>query len=279
MAEVRNGYETNPAPNYPTRFNQRELKLLESAREDHKNILETFDAPLVWSAVDQEGALINVATPAAGDEISFHTTKHIFLAHVQSINGTAVQSFPFVSADGLEINVDDDATNGITGWEICNGILSTSKSAYTVGSFPDPDKKIFFEIVVKIDDISDVAEFAMGFRKAEAFQVAIDNYDEMASFNVGQDADGQIEIHTILNGAATSETDTTLTDWADGGEHTLRIEVANNGKCEFFYDGAEPTVTTSFTFDSAEVIVPFVYLIAETGDPGVSISAWRCGVL
>lgn len=276
MARTPLHIETLTADDYPKRFNRRELKLAEAIMQDN-NIDEDFDAPLLWSAVDQEGHLINTATPAAGDEVTFHTRKNRFLCHVQSINGTAVQSFPYTSADGLEVNVDDDATNGITGWEITNGILGNSYAAYTVGSFPE-SKKIYFEVTVKVDDISDVTEFAMGFRKAEAFQVNVDDYDEMASFNVGQDADGQIEIHTILNGAATSETDTTETDWADSNEKTLRIEVANDGECTFKIDGSAPTVSASFTFDDAEVIVPFFFLISETGDPGVSISSWECGV-
>jgi hypothetical protein len=260
----------------PRRFGARELKVIEALQQDN-NVDEAFDAPLLWSAVDQEGGLVNTATPAAGDEVTFNTRKHRFLCHVQSINGTAVQSFPFTSADGLEVNVDDDATNGILGWEITNGILANSYAAYTVGSFPET-KKIYFETTLKIDDISDVTELAMGFRKAEAFQANVDDYAEMASFNVGQDGDGQIEIHTILNGAATTETDTTETDWADTNEKTLRVEVTNDGVCTFKIDGAAPTVTATFTFDSGEVIVPFFFLIAETGDPGVSISSWECGI-
>ena len=270
------GIEKDQGNGYPKKFNPREYQLMRSMREDN-NIDEAFNAPLVWSSVDQEGHLLGITAPAAGDEVAFKTDKHTFLAHVQSINGTAVQSFPYVSADGLEINTDDDATNGITGWEISNGILATSKAAYTVGSFPD-GKSIYFEGVITIDDISDVSEMGFGFRKAEAFQAAVDNYDEMASFNIGQDADGQVEVHTILNNAATAETDTTLADWADTETHTLRIEVTNAGVCKFLYDGTVPTVTAAFTFDAGEVIVPFLFLVCETGDPGVSVSSWEIGI-
>lgn len=270
------GIETDDPSNYPTRLNAREKKVVEAVRED-KNIEETFDAPLVWSAVDQEGHALAGSAPAAGDEVAFKTDKHTFLAHVQSVNGTPVWSFPYVSANGLEINTDDDVTNGITGWEITNGILPTSKAGATIGSFPDASKKFFAEAVIKIADVSDVLELAFGLREAEAFNAAVDNYTDMAAFNVGADAAGQIEIHTILNNAATVETDTTLTDWADAGEHTLRIEVTNDGVCSFFYDGATPTVTASYTFADNLVIVPFLFLATQTGDPGVSISSWKVG--
>lgn len=269
------GITSQAAGSYPQNLSKRELKILDVIRTE-KNINETFDAPLTWSSVDQEGNLLAITAPAAGDEIAFRTRKNVFLAHVQSINGTAIQSFPYVSADGLEVKTDANATDGITGWELTNGILANSAQCYTVGSF-NQNRTLFFEAAVTIDDISDVTELAFGFRKAEAFQAAVDNYDEMAAFNIGADADGQVEIHKILNNGATSEVDTTLTDWADTETHTLRIEVANNGKCTFLYDGAAPTVTTTFTFDAAEDIVPFLFLACETGDPGVSVSSWKVG--
>lgn len=265
---------TNAAPKYPTRHNSREIKLAETIMED-KNIDENFDAPIVISAANASTGLLVDSTLAAGDEVAFRTSKHNFLAHVQSVNGTVVNTFPFVSADGLELNVDDDATNGVLGWEICNGILSNGKNAFTVGT----DEKFFCEATIKIDDISDVTELAFGLRKAEAFQANVDDYDEMAAFNIGADADGQIEIHTILNGAATAEVDTTETDWADAASKTLRIECDKNGKCTFSIDGSAPTVTASFTFDSGEVVIPFLFLISETGDPGVSISSFKAGKL
>lgn len=265
---------TSPnAPLYPTAHNARELKLAETILAD-ANINETFNTPLVWSSVDQEGNLINVAAPAAGDEVAFRTGKHNMLMHIVSINGTAIQSMPYVSADGLEMNVDDNATDGTTGIEIATGILPNTREAMTVGQ-----ADFVFEATVTVDDISDVTELTLGLRKAEAFQAATDNYDEMAAFNIGEDADGQIEIHTILNNAATVDTDTTLADWVDGGTHTMKIIVRKNGACEFFFDGATPPVTATFAFDAGEVLIPFIHVTCETGDPGVSVSSLKAGKL
>lgn len=269
---IKRGVVTDAAAVYPQRMSSQQKKLFEAVKYD-TNIEENFDSQLCVSSVDKEGALLATSTPAAGDEIVMYSRKNPFEMHVMSINGTPVHSFPFVSADGLELNVDDDATNGITGIEISNGIVTNCSAALTVGT----DHDIFFEAVVKIDDISDVTELWMGLRKAEAYQVDPDNYDEMCAYNVGKDADGQIEIHTILNNGATSETDTTEADWADGNEKTLLIKVDKNGLCSFQIDGSEPAVVPSFSFDSGEVIVPFVALTAETGDPGVSISSWKAG--
>jgi hypothetical protein len=272
MARIPQGQESE-ARSYPTKLNKREQRLLQTMRDD-VNIKEEFEAPLVWSAVDQEGHLLAVSAAAAGDEIAFKTDKHTFLAHIQSVNGTPVHSFPYVSANGLEVNIDDDVTNGITGWELTNGILSTSKAAYTVGSLPGK-RPVYFEATVNDADISDITEMAVGWRKAEAFRANVDDYDEMAALVL--DTDTNINIETILNNAATTTTDTTI-DKTEATAMTLRIEVDNQGNCKFFVDGTQTTVATH-KFDSGEVIVPFLFLIAETGDPGVVVSSWEVGTL
>jgi len=275
------GIETNTRQTYQRAPNKRENKITEAVIYN-ENIDEDFPiAPLWGMSNNSDGVPVAVGSePVAGDELTFSSGRDLFEYHVGVVEstGTAIWNLPIQAATGLDINGDADATDAITACEITNGITALSKAAYTVGSFPDVDKKIYFSCKFAIADISDVTEIAVGLRKAEAYQVAVDNYDEAAFFSIGQDADGQLEIHTILNGGATSETDTTETDWADAGEHTLEIEVSNNGSCQFFFDNAKPTVTTAFTFDSAEVLVPFFHQTQETGDPGITISEWKMGV-
>lgn len=271
-------------PSYPTKHNARELKLAETLLKN-KNIDEDFDAPLCWSATDKDGKTLLPAEATAGDELVFRTGKNNMELHqaVVESTGTAVYVLPYVSADGLECPLDADVTDGMTAGEITAGILSSSKSAFTVGT----DEDFYVEATIKVDDITDLDQMILGFRKAEAYQAEPDNYDELAAIHVGETgatvADGQINLMTILNGGDTSYTDTTETDWADGGEHTLRIIVRKSGAVEFLYDGAAPTVTASFTFDAAEVVVPFFFYEntsgSTTGDPGISISSLKVGRL
>lgn len=271
MARVPLGITTDAAGDYPQRFNKRELKLSEAILADD-NINETFEQALIVSNMDNADG--TAYTGAAGEECSFHTGKHAFEFHQAAVASAAVVT-PYQSAAGLEVK----PVAAADALEITNGITSKSKAAFTVGSFPAA-KSIYFEATITIDDISDVSELAMGWRKAEAYQAAVDSYDEMAAWNIGQDADGQIEIHTILNNATTAEVDTTETDWADAATKTLRVEVNNAGLCKFLIDGAAPAVdVNNFSFDSGEVIVPFLFLDTETGDPGVSVSSWKVGLI
>jgi hypothetical protein len=264
------GQETDTIKNYQRKLNQREKKLAEAILYS-ENIDDDFSSALVVSNFDNADGTIY--TGAAGEELGFHSGRAAYEIHQAAVATPAVVA-PYQSADGLELK----PVAAADALEISNGITANSKAAHVIGSLlATDDKEIYFKAKIKIDDISDVTELSMGWRKAEAYQAAVDDYDELASFNIGQDGDGQIEIHTILNGAATSETDTTETDWGDGDEKTLEIRIKNNGSCTFLIDGAAPTVTAAFTFDAGEVVVPFIFLDTETGDPQVSISEWKIG--
>lgn len=269
-------------PSRPVNFSKRERALAEAVQQDDRLECYFKQAPIV-SAIDKSTGGLLPAEAAQGQELVFSSDKEVFEMHhaVVESTGTALYSFPSVSASGLEIALDANVTDGVTAYELSNGILSSSKSAVTVGS----DEDYEFEVKFKIDDVSDLEEIFVGFRKAEAYQADPDSYDEMAAFHIGETggtvADGQINIATILNNGATTYTDTTEVDWADGEEKTIKVLVRKSGQCLFYLNGSLPAAYPSFSFDSGEVIVPFFYADntsgSTTGDPGVSITHWKLG--
>jgi hypothetical protein len=283
------GIETDDPKNYQQRLNNREKKVAEAVRED-ENIVDTFDQALCVGSVDQVDG--TAFTGAAAEVVSLKSNKAQYEMYISSVATGAAVVTPFQGAAGLELKSMAGAT-GPDSYELGHGTTALSKAAYTVGSFLS-GKKVFMEANIRIDDISAVTELWYGWRKAEAYQATDpDAYDEMAAFVVEQAVDvGRINIDTILNDATTNRDDTTEADWADNKVYRLRIEVANNGKCKFLITAAaasaaaaataalaEPTVTTNFSFDSGEVIIPFIRIDTETGDPGISISRWEVGYM
>ena len=102
------------------------------------------------------------------------------------------------------------------------------------------------------------------------------NYDEMAALNV---ISGNINIETILNGGATTTTDTT-NNWTDTAIHELEVRVSAAGVVTYKIDGVDPLVTAAFTFDDAEVVVPFFYTL-QAADPeaaDISLIEFECGL-
>jgi hypothetical protein len=221
-----------------------------------KTTLEKFQAAPVCSS-----KLGTACTGGDGDENVWLIERNAFECHV--ITGQTLLA-PIQLATGLNVAMDQAASDGL---EITQGILSNSRMAFTIGThaFYGSCKWI-------MSDVSDLGDCAFGFRKAEAYQADIDNYDDMACFNIQA---GQVEIHTIINDNTTVETDTEETDWADGAAHTVEVHVDIDGVVTFLYDGATPETTKTFTFDDGDVVIPFFYFkLGGDGDSTVVLQEW-----
>lgn len=215
----------------------------------YKYFLETFDNEIVSSGKAGGGS-----SGTEGDENVMATGRGNLEWHVL---GTQTILAPSIVSTGLNINQDQTDDDGI---EICAGILAGNRLAYTVGT----DSAFFIKCYFSIADVSGTDDCAVGFRKAEAYQANIDDYDEMACLNV---ISGDITIETILNDGATTATDTT-DNWADATLHELEVRVSDAGVVTYLIDGAAPTTTAAFTFDDGEVVVPFIYFLNATDVAG-----------
>lgn len=216
-------------------------------------------------AVKSDGG--GAPTGTAGDENLLMWPGMTLEYHVL---GTQTDVAPEMSTTGLDIGSMDATDND--GAEYCPGVSSKHDQRYVVGT----DPAFYFEAKFSIADVSGTDDCAVGFRKVEAYQAAIDDYDEMACLNV---ISGDIKIETILNGGATTTTDTT-DNWADAETKTLRVEVSAAGVVTYKIDGSAPTTTAAYTFDDAEVVVPFIYLLNASDLHGaVHLIHWESGYL
>lgn len=216
------------------------------------------------ASVKKAGA--GAATGTAGDENLMRVGGSMFEYHIV---GTQTIVSPALGSAGLDIGMDQTDNDGV---ELTRGITSASSLAFTVGTSP----AFYLKVKASIADVSGTDAFMVGFRKAEAYQADPDSYDEMASLLVNA---GNIFGAQILNNAATDEDDTT-DNWADGETHTLEVYVSAAGVVTYKIDGADPTTApASFTFDAAEVVVPFVYLRHDADVAGaVEIVSFDCGL-
>ncbi len=225
-----------------------------------KHTLEEFTNS--GPVVENDGT---VASGATGAVNLIALGRNVMEYHVKGAGQTLI--VPTIAAGGLLVSHDltDDE-----GAEYTFGITSRSRLAFTVGT----SAAFFLKVRLTIADVSGTDDCAVGFRKAEAYQAAIDNYDEMAAMNV---ISGDITLETILNNAATTSTDTT-DNWTDGQTKTLEIYVSAAGVVTYKIDGVAPTTVAAFTFDNAEVVVPFFYFLHAAAAPGaIHLLSWECG--
>lgn len=229
---------------------------------ENKMIQEFFDVEPISSAKLGAGA----ATGVTGDENLMRLNQSQWEYHIL---GTQTIVSPSMGVGGLDINMDQTDNDGV---EVCLGINAANKGVFVVGTDPAFYAKMLFSIA----DVSGTDDCAFGFRKVEAYQAAIDDYDELASLNV---ISGDIKIETILNGGATTTTDTT-NNWADAATHELEVRVSAAGVVTYKIDGMPPATTAAFTFDDGEVVVPFFYFLNATDVAGeVVLKTFECGYI
>jgi len=196
--------------------------------------------------------------------------------NVMSINGLnfeyhvkGTQTITGFSQAATGLNAVQDVTDN-DGTEITRGILANAPDYFTVGTSGAFYVKLRFSIAT----VAGTDDCAVGFRKAEAYQGAIDDYDEMACLNV---INGDINIETILNNGATVTTDTTL-NWANAETHELEVHVSAAGVVTYKVDGVTPPTVADYTFDDAEKVIPFFYYLqSATTTATIILRKWEVG--
>lgn len=268
---------TSARNKYPTKWSKNRSAMYRELKAD-KNVLETFGVNPVFSSMNAATKTLLAANAAATQVVAFRTRQNSFEYYVSAVNGSPTGHLvPYASSNGLEIPLDADVVNGVTGVEICPG----AAAAFTVGT----DPAFFVEAKIKIQDISNLDRMWLGFRKNEAYRADPNDYDELCAIHVGETgasvADGYFSMAKILNNAATVFSASGETAWADTVEKTLRLEVDAAGRCKMFVDGTQNS--TSFTFDAGEVVIPFLQVDNATGstsgDPGISVSLLAYGTI
>lgn len=186
----------------------------------------------------------NVASFPQGLDLAYH-----ILGAGQTLLGPTMDY-----AQGALVGLDKTLAEGV---EYLPGVGLTALNplALTVGA----GQARFFKCKFLVETVANSAECAIGFRKAEAFQAAIDDYDELACLNMQV---ATINIETILNGGATGTVDSGEV-MADGVARELEVRVTGDGVATFYVDGVK--VGGSFSFDDGEVLLPFFHWLQVTG--------------
>lgn len=223
-----------------------------------------------WPVV---GSLKNggAAAGATGDENILDMGEGVIMEqHILGAGQTII--VPQLTATGLNFALDLTDNEGM---ELCGGILARNALAFT-SQTDDP----FIEVTVTLADASGVDPFYVGFRKQEAYQAAIGSYTDYFVLGVEGTANpNKIQFQTNLNAGGAATTDSTDT-WADAASKTIRVNVSAAGIATGLIDGVAPTTEpAAFTFDSGDVLTPFIYFLHGTTSPGaVNVTSIKIGL-
>ena len=247
----------------PTKLTTLDAQLGASYRKDenYRYTFDKFSSRPVFHDQDGDGS----PTGSTGDENMMVTEEAHYEYHVL---GTQTILFPSWGSNGLDFNSQDQVEND--GVEFTQGITANSKAAFVIGT-----DEFFFKMTFDIADVSGTDDCAMGFRIAAAYQANIDDYTDVACLNV---ISGNINIETALNNDSMVTTDTT-DNWLDTAEHTLEVRVDKGGNAFYILDGAEVSTTAAFTFDDADTVIPFFYVLNDANLAGaINGVLWECGL-
>lgn len=159
---------------------------------------------------------------------------------------------PRMSSAGLLTSLD--LTNAEGAEYNFGAALSNSKHAYTIGTSP----AFYIELAVTAADVGGLDPFVVGFRKSQANAATFTDYTDFATIGArATTAADVVVLQTDLNNAGEVITNTTDA-WTDGQTKTLKVLVSAAGVVTYTINGLAPTVTAAFTFDTGDVVVPFI---------------------
>tara|TARA_R100000234_G_scaffold120132_1_gene105748 strand:+ start:6458 stop:7408 length:951 start_codon:yes stop_codon:yes gene_type:complete len=217
---------------------------------------------------------------------------HTVAAAGFKVEGTVVATDTNNTAAGLNLQ-GDAATADNTGLEmILGGTEMGGASACTIGTHSMTIDATFYS-----EDYTDADAVTIGFRKVQAFQTGHGAalaaasgdplYTDFVAFGVQSADDVQIA-SDINDGGSGTYTDTTQAT-AASKNHRFKISVTKAGVVTYQHVGAQvmdsgtlaaPTTTAAYTFDSGDVVVPYLIIQRVNADSQTllkSITVTRVG--
>lgn len=179
---------------------------------------------------------------------------------------------PAMDANGLLASLDLTVGEGV---EYNFGAARlNSRHAFTIGTSP----AFFMEVAMRINDMDGADPYMIGFRKVAANNATWESYTDYACIGmVAATSPTNIVIVDELNAGGTVQTNTTDLWGGDAATKTLKVLVSAAGVVTYTINGAAPTVTHAFTFDAADVVVPYIRLEHSASPTEVNLISMKIG--
>lgn len=216
-------------------------------------------SPLTCTAANTGG----VATGATGD-LNLLSFKEGLIMSQFIIGAGQTIIKPVVDNSGLLCSLDLVATEGV---EYNFGAERTnSDNAFTVGT----SKAFFFEMTITLADISGGNPYFIGFRKSEANNATFGSYTDYYGLGMNTATSAtNVTLTSELNaGGQTLQDSGDAWTGGDGGTTSLRVDVTAAGVVTATIDGSAPSTPLAFTFDSGDIVCPFVHIVHGAALPG-----------
>ncbi len=179
---------------------------------------------------------------------------------------------PRCDANGLLVSLDQGVGEGAEyNW---GAARNNSRHAFTIGT----SAAFFFELQFRINDMDGAEPYIFGFRRVEANNAVWNAYTDFASMGmIASSSVVNIVLATELNSAGTTITDTTDAWGGDTTTNTLTVLVSGAGVVTYLVNGVAPSATAAFTFDNADIIVPYIRVEHSASATDVHLVSMQVG--
>lgn len=211
------------------------------------------DLTVTQSPILQSNATTGVAPTGSTGDVNLLYMQDGCLME-QFILGTQTIICPRMAAGGLSIN--GDATNG-DGFEFNFGARNSAKHAYTIGT----SAAFEFSATLTPTTMAGYGRLFIGFRKVEANNATFNSYTDFVGIGLHAVTSAtNVVMETRLNSGGVSLTDSTDAWGGDATAQTVKVKVSAAGVVTFEVGGSAASAAPSYTFDNADVVMPFIRL-------------------
>lgn len=179
---------------------------------------------------------------------------------------------PRMSANGLNISLDNVDNEGA---EYNFGARAGAKHAYTIGT----SAAFFLEAQIYVADMSGCEPLLMGFRKVEANNADQTMYTDFYAMGLNNATSATaVTLTSQLNTGGVTLQSSTDAWGGDGTIQTLKVLVSAAGVVTATISGAAPSAPLAYTFDNADVVMPYIHFLHDTTTPGeIALLSLKCG--
>lgn len=225
-----------------------------------------YSNPSVSTSLNTGGA----PTGVAADVNIVHCREGVIME--EYVIGTQTIIAPRMDSSGLLVSGDLTVAEG---YEYNFGAARTnSRHAFTIGTSP----AFQFELRMRIATMAGAAPYVFGFRKVAANNAVFNDYTDYATIGmIAGTSATQVVTSTELNAGGNTITNCTDLWGGDGTTNTLTVKVSAAGVVTYLLNGVAPTVVAAFTFDNADVVVPFIRITHSATPGAVELVSMKIG--
>lgn len=230
------------------------------------------DLTITQSPILQSNANTGVAPTGATGDINLMYLQDGSLMEQFILGAGQTIIAPRMSANGLNIALDLVDNEGA---EYNFGARAGAKHAYTIGT----SAAFFLEAQIYVADLSGCEPLWLGFRKVQANDADYTLYTDFYTIGLNNATSATaVSLGSQVNTGGVTLQSSTDAWGGDGSIQTLRVLVSAAGVVTATISGAAPSAPLAFTFDNADVVMPFIHFLHDTTTPGeISLLSFKCG--